>query len=498
MRLFKKENEIQRIILILSLVLFFTVLPLFIIGLYDRPSADDYSFTVETYTAWRAHVGNGQNSFFNILGGIFSVLGAAASRALRLWRDWTGDFTTNFLMSLSPCIWGNKAYLVTPFIMILPLIFSTIYLMGKVATNVIGIEKKYSYLVSLPTLIIIIQCMINPPQGFFWFNGSSKYILLHSVLFCFLGLLIELLTRDSSKFQRILISILGFFVAGGNQVSSLNGTIIIIILWIYLSKTKNEHLKVAKVPFVSFLVAFLLNVLAPGNIKRMDVSTGMNPIKSIFVSLYYYFDYCINEWTTWPVVLLILFLIPIFITINHKNNGDVKFKSPLLIVLLGYCITSATMTPVLFGSGSIEAGRIQNITFITYILTLILSEWYVIGWIMTKVQISKIETLTPFLTVIAVVFVFAYALTFFPNSYEFTTTSAFTDIMNGSAKAYATELDSREKMYISGEKNITVEPLTNHPALLFVNDMEGSDNQWIRDAVCKRFKLETLEYVKDK
>lgn len=249
-----------------------------------------------------------------------------------------------------------------------------------------------------------------------------------------------------------------------------------------------------KVPFISFIVAFLLNVLAPGNIKRMDVSTGMNPIKSIFVSLYYYFDYCINEWTTWPVILLIVFLIPVFITINHKNNGDLKFKSPLLIVLLGYCITSATMTPVLFGSGSIEAGRIQNITFITYILTLIFSEWYVIGWIMAKVELPKIESLAPFLSIITAIFVFAYALTFLPDPYKFTTTSALTDIANGSAKTYASELDSREEMYISGKKNITIHYLTSHPALLFVNDMEGSDNQWIRDAVCIRFNLETLEY----
>lgn len=228
--LLKKENELQIIIILLALILFLTVLPLFIIGIYDRPSADDYSFTVETYTSWRTHVGNGPKRLFEILGGLFSVLGAAAARALNLWCEWTGDFTTNFLMSLSPCIWGNKAYMVTPFIIILPLIFSIIYLVGKVTTNVIGVEKKYSYLVSLPTLIILIQCMINPPQGFFWFNGSSKYILLHSILFCFLGLLIELITRESSTFKMILVSVLGFLVAGGNQVSSLNGTIVVIVL----------------------------------------------------------------------------------------------------------------------------------------------------------------------------------------------------------------------------------------------------------------------------
>lgn len=489
-----KEANINRAIIIMIIALVISIIPLLVIGIYDRPSADDFSFSKETFAAWNNQVEKCDNPFVGGISGIGAVVSAAATKALRIWNEWTGDFTTNFLMSLSPCIWGNKAYFVTPFILIFSLIFSVVFLIRKFVTDILCMDRKYSYLVSLPILIVLIQCMVSPSEGFFWFNGGIKYTFHHAVLLCLMGLLIDVFTRETSLIKIVFVSVLAFFVAGGNQISALNGLLLSCLVVLILFFIRKDRIKRMIFPTLFYIAGFLLNVLAPGNSERMLATGGMNPIKSVLVSLFYYFEYCINHWTTWPVILLIIFLIPVFCLINSNISTGFKFKLPGVVIFIGYCLTSATITPVLFGSGSFEAGRTQNITFITYILTLVLSEWYVIGWVMSGIKVEKVKSINSILMFITATFVFAYVLTFIPEPYEYSSAAAISDLRNGSAKQYAMELDEREELFLSGEKEIRISSLTCHPALLFVCDMEGDGNGWIRDAVCKRYNLESIEF----
>lgn len=106
---------------------------------------------------------------------------------------------------------------------------------------------------------------------------------------------------------------------------------------------------------------------------------GMNPIKAVIVSFYYSLDYCVNEWTGWPVFLLVIVLIPLFWRLFEKTVFT--FRYPLMVVLFGYGFLSLMLVPSLITVGNVEAAGLQAIVFAVYILVLTLCEGYVIGYI---------------------------------------------------------------------------------------------------------------------
>ncbi|MCQ2081305.1 MAG: DUF6056 family protein [Lachnospiraceae bacterium] len=482
--------SLKKINFILKIVLIASVISVIVIGVFDRPSADDYSFGIMTKHVWdETH-------------NIFLVLFEALKKTADFWMRWTGDFTTNFLMALPPCIFGEKCYVLTPVIMLSALIFSILFLGKQLVVNVLGYSRNWSRCISYLILLVLIQCMISPVEGFYWYNGSSKYLFLNSLLLIFYGLLIKLYYENTKiNVKVVLVSAFGFIVAGGNQMSSLNGVLVLGITWFCLTKVSKEHkgnVKVLILPSVFYFLGFLINVLAPGNRSRASVSSGMNPIKAVFVSLYDYLYLCIDEWTTWPVVLMILVLIPVFYRMFIFKKCNISFRYPILVVILGFLLTSAMMTPPLFGTGNMEAGRLQNVTFITYILTLVISEGYVIGWYVNraglidgKEEFGKNEKVI--ILALFVAFIVGAMLTVVPKPHYFASSSAVHDLLNGTAKTYASEMDTRVEKYEVGGK-VLVSSLSERPYLLYFSDIEGDGNEWIRDAVCRYYDLEGIEF----
>ena len=113
-----------------------------------------------------------------------------------------------------------------------------------------------------------------------------------------------------------------------------------------------------------YTLGFLLNVGAPGNWVRAESAHGMNPVKAVVISFYDCLDYCMNEWSGWPVALLVVALIPLFYHMAGKTKF--AFRYPLAVVLFGFCVVSAMMTPPLFAVGNI-GGRKAAGTYLYHV-----------------------------------------------------------------------------------------------------------------------------------
>lgn len=226
-------------------------------------------------------------------------------------------------------------------------------------------------------------------------------------------------------------------------------------------------------------------------------TNGMNPVKAVLISFYYCLDYCMDQWSGWPVAILLIILIPLFW--KALGNTTFRFPCPLIVVGFGYCLVSAMMTPPLFAVGNMEAARLQALTYTMYILILTLCEGYVVGYVRQRLYSKGKEEGKDFspaqawwVTGCILFFATASVLTVIPDPDYFVMSSATTDLANGSAQAYGNALGERMKLYESGEKNIEVDPLPTRPALLYFADIEQNSEDWKNRGICRFYGLESV------
>lgn len=487
----------KRLSIFLTIVYVASLIPLLWIGYYNYPSADDYSIGSNCRQTWVA------------THSVLATVWAGIVRAAEDWLNWMGYFTSNFLMAIPPSTFGERFYALTVWIMIGMLSLSTIYLLRAVFVKVFKADKYASNCVIMLMLFITVQRMVGRVEAFYWYSGAANYILVHSFCMFFYGLLISAAYDRGKKriFELIVASVLGFLVGGGNQMTALNGAIVLLVVISFLAVQKKwRKYRGHIVPIALFYLGFILNVASPGNWIRAEDTSGMDPVKAVFVSFYYCLDYCVNKWSGWPVLLLILVLIPLFFYMFGKTNF--QFRYPLLVVLFGYCLVSAMMTPPLFAVGNIEAQRLQALTYAMYILVLTLCVGYVTGWLRKKIEVvternktkekdsqeKETFSINEIICILGCILFFTFCgmLSMIPEPHFFAFSSALTDISDGSVKAYGEALEERIEIYRSGEKDVVVEPLPAQPHLLYFSDIKKDPEYWENKGLCKFYGMDSV------
>ena len=491
----KLENILQKYITpknllrFLVIMYFLSLIPVFVIGIYNYPSADDYSIGSNCRQAWVTSHSLIQTVWQGIL------------RSVEDWLIWMGYFTSNFVMAIPPCVFGEKFYAFTTVIMVGAISLSTGYLLHQIFVNVFKADTYVSKCIIAILLFFNIQCMVGRTEAFYWYCGASNYILTHAISIFFYGMLISLVVKRKEKRVLFVFStaFMGFLAGGANQMTALNVAIVLAVAagWLTWQKKWKTNKKII-IPMVSFYLGFVLNIAAPGNWIRAEGTSGMNPVKAVLVSLSYGLEYCLGEWTDWSIILMLIMLIPLFWRL--VSNTKFEFSYPLLVVAFGYGLVSAMMTPPLFAVGNVGAERLQALTFTMYLLVLVLCEGYVIGWIQKKYY-KRVENVDikkfPVDTTICIAgcllfFFFGMAITIIPNPHYYTFSSAMTDIVNGSAKAYGEALEERAILYNSGEKNIVVEPLPTQPVLLYFSDITSDAEDWQNKGLSRYYGLDSV------
>lgn len=501
----KKGNEQIRKLITPKTMAFFTTLvyagsliPLLWIAWYNYPSADDYS------------IGSNCHQTYLATHNVFAVIWRGIVRAVDDWANWMGYFTSNFLMAVPPNAFGERFYVLTTWIMIVMLSFSVLYLFRSIFVKVFKADKFVSHSAAMLVLFASVQCMCPAGrcEAFYWYSGAVNYIFVHSMSLFFFGLLISAFYDTGKKrvWDLSAASVLGFLTGGGNQMSALNVAIVLFVAGILLTVSGRwNRCRGIRIPIAIFYLGFLLNVAAPGNWVRAEGTSGMNPVKAVLVSFYDCLDRVVSEWTTWPVILIMIALVPLFWHMAGKVSFP--FPCPMIVVVFGYCLTAAMITPPLFAVGNMEAGRLQALTYLMYILILSLCVGYVTGWAHQRWSCRQAETkevsgrfpiescwclagCIAFLT-------FGSILTVIPEPHYYTFTSALTDLSNGSAKAYGDALEERMEIYRkAGEGIVEVEPLPAQPVLLYFSDIKEDPEDWENRGLSRYYGFEGVTVKK--
>lgn len=515
------ERFIKRMYYLLLAMYAGSILPLVWIGFYNWPSADDYSMAFEVHEA------------FTQTGSVFVALSEGIRMAYHYYMNWTGYYFSDFVTAMAPSVFGESCYVVVTLLVLSVFTFSMLYFFHALFTKMYGVQWHLAGAIAFLVMLLIVQCM--PAEGgtrteaFYWWAGACNYMLMWSLGVLWCGLLISCKcdTGKKRRWEYLCACVLGFLLGGANYMTGLTLAIISVVV-IFTRVTDGTVPRSPQngdrgdsppvtlgvpVPLSYFpalpcllnLAGFAAACLAPGNRVRGAFGEGFPAVKSVLVSLYYTLSYCMSEWTTW-VVICILLLLALLLWMA-AGEAVTHFRHPVIACVLAYGLISANMTPILFTRGDIGAGRMQSIEWAQYILLLVLAIAYCMGYAAQVIRrrhvlrldadeeaaIRREKLLRHAAVLLALFIVFGSALCVAVNPHYYTSTSAVTDLMNGSAELYRTE--SRERLQILNDASVQDAVLPEYsvkPELLYFSDVFRDETEWVNTATATYYHKNTV------
>lgn len=283
------------------------------------------------------------------------------------------------------------------------------------------------------------------------------------------------------KEKRVLYSVLAAWMAvmvgGGNLVTALignvvTGYVILILLW----RKRKDLLKYLAVPGGAMLVAFCINVVAPGNWIRQGKSgeiVSYGVIGSILKSFVLCIQDIAGDWTGIFWVFLILMALPVLWAIASKT--EFGFPLPGVITLAGYCFLSAMYAPQLFALGQWGTGRIENIMYDMFLILTVVLEFYWIGWIQKKQKLCwNADSHLKWYGFCTGMTVLCFLLVSLAAPKEITSAAIVNAVRSGEARAYADIIEQNiETIKNSDEALILIQEPPKTPELFTTDEIEA-------------------------
>lgn len=463
-------------------LLFLSCLPIVLAGKYVYPQGDDFEYGVYCYQAWTQ------------TGSVWNVLKGALEMVQKAFGTWQGTFSSIFLMALHPGIWGTAYYHLVPLILLFLLISSILFFFYALFCKVCSASRAEAFLAGCLTAFLTIQFPVSKASAFFWYNGAIHYTGAFSFLLFFLAFVLCAIKSKKKTGYLIAASVFAVFVGGGNLVTALTGCILVFFLPFFLWYfQKSQHIKTVLVPGIFMLLAFSINVLAPGNSLRQDKSgedVQMDVFSSILESFQICLDNALREWSDWFWILFLLLLLPLLWSIVQKTNFD--FRLPGLVLVAGYCLLSAMYTPQLYAIGVWKIGRIQNITHEMFLILSVLNEFYLTGWLSKRCRlVPVIGSFRTYYAAAAAVCLLLLALTAAAAPKKMTNTAIAAAVKSGEAQKYASAIrENIELLESSPESFVRVKEPPRKPEI-FVN---GEIETW-RSGAAAYYGKDAVRYI---
>lgn len=200
------------------------LLPTLIIGVYNRQSADDYGYAIQTHNA----IINGGN--------IFNVIESAWKTDVEFYNTWQGLYTSAFILALQPAIWGESLYALTTIIVMLTAylcLLGSIHIINK---HFIKRSFLFTIMLSLIILTMLTLWLPSPLEGLYWYNGAMNYMPWAFTNILGVCILIELYfckgEYKNKKYILLIIcsALLSFLTSGANHVTAFSNILVMLII----------------------------------------------------------------------------------------------------------------------------------------------------------------------------------------------------------------------------------------------------------------------------
>ncbi len=472
-------------------------IPLLYMSFFSYPAVDDFSYSMNLSLA----VESGDWT-------IFELVKLAAETSASFYGWWQGTYVSTFLMPLQPGIFGEQYYFLTTWIMIFIMVASFLY-SGKILFNLIKVDNKTACFLSLLIWFYFVQTIPSPRESMFWFNGSVHYIPFICLTLIMIAKLLKGYNSSFKIIDIIILTIVGFIISGGNQLTGFLNIFNILMLLVYIlifGKDKSK-IKLILMPFISSIAGFVIMALSPGNQTRSSSLEGtQSVIKTIFASAIEYFDLAFNYWINSSFLLFLLLITPFVINITKKIKGF-SYKGFALVVIVQYMAICGMMCTIYIVSGGFggTATRTANTFYVFFLISAILVYGYLIGLAQEK-NIIKLNfpALTFFLKNLlgGILSLFILVVIFFigSNYMQYSTSGMALAEMYGTTHIiYKQQMDHRLEIY--NDESITEAVFEPQITSVFFGFEELHDfpfsKHWPNSSIAEYYDKEWVYIVKN-
>ena len=447
--------------------LFIAILPYCYLSFFANPSADDFSFSVQSR----------QNDFFHLL--------------YQTYFFWNGRYISNIFIFLNPISFGSfVGYKIIPIIIIVLFMVANFLFIKEVF---VFISKTKQLIITLLLSLLFIHNMPIIAEGIYWFTGAVIYQLGIISTLIYLSFLIHFIRKKEKWYTFIILTVLLFIVCGFNEVLSL---LIIFFLavatFIFYSKQFLGKKQIG-LQFLLALIFVSFMIFSPGNEYRGEAYQNAHNFTKAFVYsilqtgrfsltwiasiplicasiLYYHFN---KKWSS----ITILF--------QHSFYLNRWFSLAMLFIIIFICVF-----PAYWATGILGQHRTLNVAYFFFLIMwfINLSVWFnsfkrTKKIVLSKALIGKFSLL------------FLIGILFTNNGYY-----ALYDVFSGTAKEYNHHLEKRhKKLFLATQKNpkeLKLSALNAKPNSLFIIDITSDPNYWINRGYNDYFNLsETKIYI---
>lgn len=458
------------------------LIPLFWISLYVRPSADDYDYALLTSEAIRQ-------------GG--SVLAAAWKTVVKFYMTWQGTYSSAFFMSLQPGIWGHRAYIATPFLILGFSFACLLFTAHYVNLRLVKKSRLYPVTLAAVVLTVLFLWLPSPCQGLFWFNGAVHYIPWFFLTVVNITLILEIGMSDkkSRRYAFLLTSIIASFViSGGNQITAFANILLMLAFLILVPSRRRFD---ALLPLLFAVLGFIIMFLAPGNAVRQSLFERKSVAETVIRVLRHSIP-LLSSWMSFDWIVSLVIVTPLALDIAQNNPRKLPWWVLILAVLVSFAVLCGMMCVIYMPTGSYGDSRVTNIIWFAFMFL----SWicYCVLWVyLTGNKIVEIHSVShswqrTVITVVCLAMLFAGQ----SRNIRSSTFTAIYTLKEGAAQQYAAQLDSRYLAYIDPSvKEVAVAPLSVMPELLFHLDLETDPDLWPNAAVAQYYQKDKVYIISE-
>ena len=461
------------------------LLPVLVLAVFARPSADDFIYAARTHAVV-------QQYGFDLP----RLLQAAWETNVYYYENWQGLYVSGFTLAFQPAIFGNKWYGVTLLCVLLPLFFCLYGLARCVVLRLDPAQKRLPWALALLLTFAFIEGMPAPVEGLYWFNGAMNYLPYFSLAVLNAGLAFALCFADKLPPRRKVLyaaagCVCSLVIGGGHQVAGLLNVLVLLLAAVLCAVRRRNLWQIPAL--VAAIVGLLFNVLAPGTLVRASGFAGAGFVEAVVKS----FILAAMEWIRWLDVPLLCLLALLALPLLHLARSTVlpdrAFRHPWLGAAVTFVLMWAMIFLPSYTMGGIGAGRLLNVVWMTFVLGLAATEFLLLGWLERVRGISlhgaeqlcrrhaRCLPLAAAAMLVCMACIGSHTVKEGQDNHFATSLEAAYELADGSAKRYADALDAREALLNDASlPEVSIRPLADdeRPWLLFYTDVAPGPDLW--------------------
>ena len=490
---FKQKMSDRLVAVLCAVMLLLSLIPLYVLALYNHPFYDDFGFSVNIHHVWSE------------TGSVAEAVKAAWQNMLNTRQTWQGNYTATFLSGIQPGVFNEQLYFLTTFILLTSLIAGCSALMISALRKLLGAGWPATVQITSLLLFVMIQMTPALDEAFYWFNGGIGYTFNYAVFAALIALAIQLWCCESRKKAVWLtggMALLALMLGGGSYTGGLFG-VVVYACAVLLGFYRRSRWRWCFLGVWLFLLAcFAYSITAPGNMVRAATLLGGMSAPMAIAQSFYFGIGLIGDWFTLPVCFVCT--AGVFALIPTLAQSRYRFKYPALITLACLCLFCSQLTPTLYTGNYLGDGRTVNTYFFTYVMMMTFLAVYWMGWSIKRVAAHAAISdgrsgMRVGIALIAAVVLGAGLLGYQPQGsnesglINLASGSAMRSLLTGEAAAYDKAMTERdETMNNAQETEAVLQPVADIPDAFMGDALENDNLEYVLNLYAEYYEKQRV------